>query len=417
MLSLEIDVLVIGAGPSGCVSASILHQNGLKVLVVEKEKFPRFVIGESLLPRSMETLENAGFLEAIKTKGFQEKFGAKFIRNDEVCDFNFSNQFTQGWNWTWQVPRADFDLAISDELQKKGVEILFEHTVTSIVFNGSDSCTSIVNNKGETLTVNAKFIVDSSGYGRVIPRLFNLDKPSNLPSRKTVFAHVTDTNRLKLKIEEPNRITVVVVREDVWVWNIPFSNGNTSVGFVGDPEYFKSFKGETVEEQLWNMINSEPYLEERYKGQQFLFSPKTIEGWSVTTDKFYGEGFVLTGNVTEFLDPIFSSGVTLAVVSGEKAAHIVIKKLKGEPYNWETEFMEPTLKGVDVFRSYVMGWYDGTLQDIFFAEDIKLEFKNQICSVLAGYVWDESNPFVKKHNTLLKTLSEVIRLQTRNKIS
>jgi len=411
MRSIDIDVLVIGAGPSGCVSASILHQSGLKVLVVEKEKFPRFVIGESLLPRSMETLDRAGFLDAIKAKGFQEKFGAKFVRNDEVCDFNFSNQFTKGWNWTWQVPRADFDLAISEELQKQGVEILFEHAVTAIEFKGSDSTTTIVNSNGENIRVNAKFIVDSSGYGRVIPRLFNLDKPSNLPMRKTIFAHITDRNRHNLNYEEPNRITVVVVKKDVWVWNIPFSNGNTSVGFVGDPEFFKSFEGATIEEQLWNMIHADPYLKTRYTGQELVFAPKTIEGWSVTTEKFYGEGFVLTGNVTEFLDPIFSSGVTLAVVSGEKAANLVIKKLKGEAYDWEKEFMEPTLRGVNVFRSYVMGWYDGTLQDIFFAPNIQPEFKNQICSVLAGYVWDETNPFVKKHDKLLKTLSDVIRLQ------
>ncbi|MDF2457031.1 MAG: NAD(P)/FAD-dependent oxidoreductase, partial [Cytophagaceae bacterium] len=189
MRSIDIDVLVIGAGPSGCVSASILHQSGLKVLVVEKEKFPRFVIGESLLPRCMETLETAGFLDTLKEKGFQQKFGAKFLRDGHICDFNFSDQFTKGWNWTWQVPRADFDLAISEELQKKGVQILFEHTVTGIEFKGSDSKTTITDKDGQQILVHAKFIVDSSGYGRVIPRLFNLDKPSNLPMRKTIFTH------------------------------------------------------------------------------------------------------------------------------------------------------------------------------------------------------------------------------------
>lgn len=411
MKSLYVDVLVIGAGPSGCVSASILHQSGLNVLVVEKEQFPRFVIGESLLPRAMETLERAGFVDTLKEKGFQEKFGAKFVRNDAVCDFNFSDQHTKGWNWTWQVPRADFDFAIAEELQAKGVEILFEHTVTGIEFKGSDSTTTIVDKDNNTIQVNAKFIVDSSGYGRVIPRLFKLDKPSNLPMRKTMFTHITDSNRLDYA--EPNRIIVVVVKQDIWVWLIPFSNGNTSLGFVGDPEYFKQFDGSTTEEQLWNMINSDPYLKKRFAGQSFTFSPRIIEGWSVTTEKFYGDGFVLTGNVTEFLDPIFSSGVTLAVVSGEKAANIVINKLKGLPYDWEKDFMQPTLRGVNVFRSYVMGWYDGSLQDIFFTPNINPQFKNQICSVLAGYVWDESNPFVKKHDTLLKTLSEVIKVQEK----
>src|SRR5690242_5861983 len=98
------DVLVIGAGPAGCIASSILNKNGFKVKIVEKEKFPRFVIGESLLPRVMDHLDEAGLLETIKQAGFQEKFGAKFVRGEEVCDFNFSDQFSQGWNWTWQVP-------------------------------------------------------------------------------------------------------------------------------------------------------------------------------------------------------------------------------------------------------------------------------------------------------------------------
>ena len=105
----KVDVLVIGAGPAGSVAAAIVNKYGLNVKMVEKLKFPRFVIGESLLPRSMDAFEEAGFLPALKAKGFQEKFGAKFVRGEEVCDFNFSDQHTKGWNWTWQVPREDFD--------------------------------------------------------------------------------------------------------------------------------------------------------------------------------------------------------------------------------------------------------------------------------------------------------------------
>src|ERR1044071_2429198 len=98
----KIDVLVIGAGPAGSISAAMIHKAGFNVRVVEREKFPRFVIGESLLPRCMEVLEDAGLLEAVKAKGFQEKFGAKFLKGDAVADFNFTEQFTKGWNWTWQ---------------------------------------------------------------------------------------------------------------------------------------------------------------------------------------------------------------------------------------------------------------------------------------------------------------------------
>lgn len=412
----NVDVLVIGAGPAGTIAASIINQAGYKVKIVEKEKFPRFVIGESLLPRCMEALEEAKFLDAVKAKGFQEKFGAKFIRGEhDLCDFNFSDQFTKGYNWTWQVPRGEFDLTLATEVEKQGVEVNFESTVTDIKFEGSNSTTKVLNKDGSEQIIKAKFIVDGSGYGRVIPRMFGMDKPSSLPPRKTLFTHIKDPNRLKYS--EPNRITVVVHEPQTWIWVIPFSNGNTSVGFVANPPFYDKVKGMSPEEALRFLINSEPHIKERFGDAEFLFEPRTIEGWSVTTEKFYGEGFVLTGNVTEFLDPVFSSGVTLASVSSQNAAHLVIKKLKGEHVDWEEEFMKPCMVGVEVFRSYVNGWYDGTLYDIFFSKETNPEFKNQICSVLAGYVWDTTNPFVKKHDRALKSLRDVINLSKPQKVN
>lgn len=403
-----VDVLVIGGGPAGSVAASIVHKAGFNVHMVEKEKFPRFVIGESLLPRCMEAFEEAELLDAVKAKGFQEKFGAKFIKGDDFCDFNFNEQHTNGYKWTWQVPRGDFDNTLAEEIMRKGVTIDFETTVTNIQFNGSDSITTVKDKNGNTSSIHAKFIIDSSGYGRVIPRLFNLDKPSNLPPRKSMFTHINDPNRMLHN--EPNRIMVIVHRPKTWIWVIPFSTGVTSVGFVGDPEFFAEHQDKTPEEQLRFLINSEPHLKERFGKERFMFDPKTLEGWSVTTEQFYGDGFVLTGNVTEFLDPMFSSGVTLATASSQKAAHLVIKQLKGEKVDWNEEFVKPTMNGVDVFRTYVMGWYDGSLHDIFFAKEINEDFKKQICSVLAGYVWDTSNPFVKKHERAVKSLAEVIRM-------
>src|SRR3954462_14596276 len=115
----ETDVLVIGAGPAGSIAAAMIHQAGLKVMAVEREKFPRFVIGESLLPRCMEVLDDAGFLDAVKAKGFQEKFGAKFLKEEKVSDFNFSDQYSNGWTWTWQVKRAEFDLTLIQDVERR----------------------------------------------------------------------------------------------------------------------------------------------------------------------------------------------------------------------------------------------------------------------------------------------------------
>jgi flavin-dependent dehydrogenase len=402
------DVLVIGAGPAGTVAASIVHKAGFSVRVVEKLKFPRFVIGESLLPRCMEALEEAGFLEAVKKAGFQEKFGAKFVRDGEVCDFSFADQYTKGWNWTWQVPRGDFDLLLANTLESQGVPVEYETEVTGIAFNGSDSVTTLQTADGKKKHIEAKFIIDGSGYGRVIPKLFNLDRPSALPTRKTLFTHVRDVNRHR--DGEPNRITIVVHAPQIWIWVIPFSTGVTSVGFVGAPEFFDQFPGEPTE-QLRAIIESDPQIRDRFRDVEFLFEPRTIIGWSTTADKFYGDGYVLTGNVTEFLDPVFSSGVTLAVASSQLAGNLTVRKLRGEQVDWDKEYMQAMMQGVDTFRSYVNGWYDGTLGQIFFAKRQDPEIKAQICSVLAGYVWDLDNPYVKNHESALKRLARIIRLE------
>lgn len=409
MTTEQVDVLVIGAGPSGSVAASIINKAGYKVKIVEKEQFPRFVIGESLLPKCMEALDAAGFLPAVKAHGFQEKYGAKFVNTSgQVMDFNFSDQFTEGWKWTWQVKRAELDTLLATEVEKMGVPVEYKTTVTDIKFGeGGSSTTTLTTPTGETKQVQAKFIVDGSGYGRVIPRMFGMERPSNLPPRKTLFTHIRDTRRNNYV--EPNRILIVDHAPGVWAWCIPFSDGITSCGFVSEPGFFDTFTG-TPEEQLRAIIASDPNIAERFEGCEFVFEPRTIQSWSATCDKFYGDGFVLTGNVTEFLDPVFSSGVTLAVTSSRMAADLVVRQLNGEKVDWQKEYMDVMMMGVDTFRTYVMAWYDGRLQKIFFNDYRPSDVVNKICSVLAGYVWDEKNEYVKDSENQVNRLVRMIGL-------
>lgn len=401
------DVLVIGAGPSGTVAASIIKQAGFDVRIVEKQQFPRFVIGESLLPRCLDALESAGFMEALEAKSFQIKSGAKFVRKGAICDFTFEKQFTNGRQYAWQMPRADFDFCLANECEKKGIPVSYRHEVTAIeIAVDGTSITTIKDENDNIYQIKARFIVDGSGYGRVIPRLFNLEKQSSLPPRKTMFAHLTDPRRLEQ--EEPNRIVVYVHRDDCWIWTIPFTSGITSVGYVSSPEFFEQYKDGDNTQQFRAMIQDEPAIKNRFGNADLIFDPMILQSWSVTTDTFYGNGFVLTGNVTEFLDPIFSSGVTLATVSAETAGKLVVRHLQGEKVDWEKEYMEPTMQGVNVFRTYVNAWYDGTLFKIFFAENKSDDMKEQICSVLAGYVWDLNNPFVKNHEKSVRTLANFL---------
>ncbi|MBL7752951.1 MAG: tryptophan 7-halogenase [Chitinophagaceae bacterium] len=409
------DVLVIGAGPSGTIAAAMIKKAGLETMIVEKLQFPRFVIGESLLPRCMESLEEAGLLDAVKAKGFQEKFGAKFVMNDgAVCDFNFSENFTSGWTWTWQVPRAEFDKTLADTCVEMGIPVHYQTEVTHIEFHDDESSiTTVRYADGSEEQIQARFIVDGSGYGRVIPRMFNLERPSTLPTRQTVFSHFVDKNRDRVA-QEPNRITIYVYNEKTWVWCIPFSNGITSLGFVGYPEFFDNIDGNLDDKLDW-LVQSHPEIRERFGDCEKVFEAREIKAWSATCDKFYGKGFVLTGNVTEFLDPVFSSGVTLASVSAQNASKLVIRKLKGENIDWEKEYMEPCMKGVEVFRTFVTTWYDGQLHTIFFSKNQSEDMRRQISSVLAGYVWDDENPFVRGHQKHVMTLARYIS-QTQGEI-
>ena len=405
----NVDVLIIGAGPSGCVAASYLSNQGLSIKVVEKNTFPRFVIGESLLPRCMDHFEEVGLLDCLKEQKFEVKAGARFLKNGVVCNFDFSKKHTPGWDWTWQVPRADFDNALAQELLKRGVDIAFEKEVTDVKIaeNGS-STTTVKNSDGTFSVIHAKFIIDSSGFGRVLPRLLDLDKPSALPKHSSIFAHLVDENRPEG--EEGTLITFDVVTDDTWLWIIPFSNGTTSIGYVGPSEILDTYVG-TPSEKLKEMLKLSKHYNDRFKDVDFSFQPIEIKNYSKAVKQLYGKGFVLTGNSAEFLDPVFSSGVTFATESALLSAKLITRELKGESVDWETEYSGYIKKGVAVFATYVKEWYTGNLQKIFFHRPENPEIKKQICAVLAGYVWDQTNPFVKNHHRLVKTVARVIDME------
>ncbi len=407
MLKENVDVLVIGAGPSGCVAASYLFNNGAKVKVVERSKFPRFVIGESLIPRVMDHFDEAGLLDCLNKMNFEKKFGARFIRGEEVCLFDFSKKFGEGWDWTWQVPRADFDNTLAKEVARKGVDIEFEAEVTNVIFNGSDSVTTVKHKNGTEKEIHAKFIIDSSGYGRVLPRLLKLEAPSSVTENSSLFAHAKDVNRPEG--QEGVLISFDILETKVWLWVIPFSNGNTSIGVVGPTTFINSIPGETNADKLKEIINRSDFYRDRFTDVEFLFEPHKIENYSCSVSQLCGPGFTLTGNSSEFLDPVFSSGVCFATESGMLSAKLILKELKGEKVDWDKEYTAYMRRGVNVFATYVKEWYTGNLQTLFFHRPENPDVKEKICAVLAGYVWNEENPFVKKHDRVIKSMAYMLQ--------
>ena len=410
MIKEFVDVLVIGAGPSGCVSASYLHKNNVKVKVVEKTKFPRLVVGESLIPRVMDHFSEAELFESLDAMNFEKKLGARFIRGEEICVFDFSKKFGKGWDWTWQVPRADFDNTMAQEVIRKGIDLEFESEVLEVSFEGKNSKTIVKDKDGNLKEIHAKFIIDSSGYGRVLPRLLDLDTPSQLDPHSSIFTHVKDINREEG--EEGTQISFDILETEVWLWVIPFSNGNTSLGVVGPTDFINSLsENKDNAEALRNAIQKSGYYIKRFKGTEFLFEPVKLENYSRAVKRMYGDGFALTGNSSEFLDPVFSSGVAFATESGMLAAKLYLKESQGIAVNWEVEFTEYMKSGIAVFTTYVKEWYTGNLQTLFFHQPENLDVKEKICAVLAGYVWNEENPFVKKHDHVIANMAYLLNMQ------
>ncbi len=404
------DVLIIGAGPAGIVSAAYLQNQGIKVLVVEKTSFPRFVIGESLIPQCMDNLEEAGLLDALKSAGFQKKFGARFIKGNQVGEFDFSQKHGEGWDWTWQVPRADFDMVLAEEAIRQGVDIRFKTEVLKVEFEGSDSNTQIKDSDGEICDVRARFIIDASGFGRVLAKQLDLEAPPQISAHSSIFTHITETNRPKGK--EGELITFEVLATDVWFWYFPFSNGNSSLGFVAPNSWFEKFP--TDNSVAFRVMLSElKFYKDRFDDLPLLFPPQKVENISKNVTRFYGEGYVLTGNSAEFLDPVFSSGVSFATASGLIAAKLAVRELNGEQVDWQKEYVNYLKKGIDVFATYIKEWYSGNLQKLIFHPSPRPEIKEQICAVLAGYVWDETNPFVKKHSRIVANMARLIEMEEK----
>ncbi|WP_437919215.1 NAD(P)/FAD-dependent oxidoreductase [Sphingobacterium sp. LRF_L2] len=407
MFTEEVDILIIGAGPSGCVAAGYLQQKDVRIKVIEKSNFPRLVVGESLIPRVMDHFDEAGLLSALQQHNFQKKPGARFIKGEVISIFDFSQKFGDGWDWTWQIPRAEFDHVMTKELARKGVDIAFETALMAIEFNGTDSISTIEDKEGNVSQIRAKFVIDASGYGRVLPRLLNLDKPSQLNPHSAIFSHVKDINRPEGI--EGTQISFDVLETEVWLWVIPFSNGLTSLGIVAHTDFIEQLKGDQgTAEALKKAIQLSDFYVKRFANTHFEFEPIHLKNYSAAVTKMYGDGFALTGNSSEFLDPVFSSGVCFATESGILAAKLAYRQLKGEHVDWQIEFADYMQRGIDVFTTYVKEWYTGNLQTLFFHRPENLDIKQKICAVLAGYVWNEENPFVKKHDRVIKTMAYML---------
>ncbi|WP_223431097.1 NAD(P)/FAD-dependent oxidoreductase [Pseudomonas sp. GL-B-26] len=399
-------VVVIGAGPSGAIAAALLKRKGHDVLMIERQHFPRFSIGESLLSHCLDFVEEAGMLEAVNAAGFQLKNGAAFAWGEQYSAFDFGETFSNGKPTTFQVLRADFDKLLADQAALQGVDVRYGEAIVSVDFSLPKPQLDVLREDGSQYRVEADFVLDASGYGRVLPRLLDLEAPSDFPVRQAVFTHVEDHIDSPTFEREKILITTHPIHRDIWFWTIPFSNGRCSVGVVAAAEHFEG-RMENLDECLRGFIAETPSLAGVLNNAVWDTPARTIGGYSANVKTLHGPGFALLGNAAEFLDPVFSSGVTIAMRSASMAAAVLHRQLQGENVDWQTEFAIPLKRGVDTFRCYVEGWYAGTFQDVIYHEGGSPDIRRMISSILAGYAWDERNPFVAEPKRRLRMLSEL----------
>ncbi|MBL4829368.1 MAG: tryptophan 7-halogenase [Aliivibrio sp.] len=400
-------VAIIGAGPSGAIAAALLHQHNIDVIVVEKSTFPRFSIGESLLPACMEVIEKANMEVAVEAAGFQFKNGAAFHYDGQFSSFDFTDKYTAGAGTTFQVQRADFDKVLADQASEQGVEIRYQNNVTAINLANRPILT-IEDQDNNPYLLEADFVLDASGFGRVLPRLLNLEVPSTLPPRKAIFTHINDNicaehfdrSKILISIHPGNR--------QVWYWLIPFSNGTCSLGIVGEPEFFEQYPADNID-AIKQLVSEEANLNAILATAEYPNPSGEIMGYSANVTQLCSDKFALLGNAGEFLDPVFSSGVTIAMKSAEIAAELLVTKFAGESVDWQTEYTDELMKGVDAFRCYVEGWYSGDFQDVVLHQNPNPKVKQMICAILAGYAWDSNNPFVTEPERRLKTVVDLCR--------
>ncbi|ASJ98206.1 NAD(P)/FAD-dependent oxidoreductase [Shewanella marisflavi] len=410
-LKAHYDVIVIGAGPSGSVAASLLHQEGKRVLVLEKQHFPRFSIGESLLPCCMQVIAEANMLDAVNQAGYQFKNGAAFNANGRSTYFDFTDKFTPGPGTTFQVERGNFDKLLADTAASQGVEIRYGQCVEAVDLTHQPRLT-ISDEQGQRYELSADYLLDASGFGRVLPRLLDLERPSGLPSRTAIFTHIRDNidsvdmgdyhfdrNKILISVHPDNR--------DIWYWLIPFSDGRCSLGVVGEPHLLGD--ADDLEQTLMRLVREEPRLKQLLSQAEIIREPAKLAGYSANVSTLATDKFALLGNAGEFLDPVFSSGVTIAMQSASIATKCVVKQLNGQAVDWQTEYAQPLMRGVDTFRTYVQAWYDGRFQDVIFYQEPNPKIKQMICSILAGYAWDENNPFVAESERRLNMVVELCR--------
>jgi flavin-dependent dehydrogenase len=285
--------------------------------------------------------------------------------------------------------------------------VTFGDSVTGFSSDESGATLTVASEDGTTTEVKCRFALDASGFGRILPRLLNLEKPSTMDKRRSVFCHVVDN--MEDKSFDRNKILVSINPDQpqIWYWLIPLADGLSSIGAVG-PDADIAGAGSNAQERLNNLIPRAKRMQDVLKNATVARPPAEIVGFSAAVKSLVGPSYALLGNAAEFLDPVFSSGVTIAMKSAILSSNLIDRQFRGEKADWNKEFVEELQVGVEAFRACVLAWYDGSLQRIIFDRPMgEKTVTQQLTAVLAGYAWDRNNPLVREPTRFLRVVDEL----------
>lgn len=396
------DVAIIGAGPGGCLAAARLARAGKRVVVLERDSFPRPTIGESLLPVCNDLLAEAGLLDVVRAQGFMVKHGATFLRGGERERFAFAGGLAGDTSTAFQVPRDRFDQTLADAVQALGVEIRFNTAVVGASFTAAGGELALALPAGEPLgSVEARFVLDCSGPGRVLPRLLDLVRPVAAPARVACFTQVRGD--VRPDGDAAGDICVCCHDDGGWIWMIPFADGRTSVGFVCDADAWDALPGDDAA-RLAGRLASDPHAAARLGALPHLFTPRTVRAYGAAVSQMHGPGWALVGHSGRFLDPVFSSGVALSLDAAQRASELSLRELAGTSADWTRDYDLPLAGSAAVFQAFIDHWYDGKLPALFFSPDKPVRTRMRMTSVLAGYTQRQDNVLVREPEATLDAL-------------
>lgn len=356
----ECDALVLGAGPAGATAATLLARDGHHVVLLERETFPRFKIGESLMPETYRTLEKLGMLGRVRESASIVKASVQFISASGRASrpFYFFERKDHESAYTWQVDRAWFDEALVDNASRSGVDVRMATNATEVLFEGDRAVgVRAALEDGKSAELRSRVVIDATGLASLVSRQLSLRVRNPNLDRASIFAHYQNGARGK-GLDEGATLLVHTPGSWGWFWYIPLSENRVSVGIVAPPS--KLFgNGARPEEVLLRAIEECPPIRTRLASASRLSPARVAKDYSYRARRIAGDGWVLVGDAFAFLDPIYSSGVFLALKSGEMAAESVSSALRDGDLSAPRlgAFGPALVEGIDAIARLVYAFY------------------------------------------------------------